>query len=361
VQPVCPQDFESVTELLRTHAAVLQEPEQSLDLKSHLQGWELKNMPVAFHVGIDVAKETFEAALGVGGHVVSFSNDDPGHEALIVQLKPLGPTLVVLEATGGYEAPLAGALQAAGFMVAVINPKQARDFAKSMGYLAKTDRIDAMALAHLAQVIDGRADRQRFLLPAPDAEREHLAALATRRRQIIEMRTAERNRLAISHKAARESIKVVIRTLDSQIDDLDIQMTHHVRTHYADIGSLLESLKGIGGNTAASLIGNLPELGRLTNRQIGKLVGVAPINRDSGRYRGKRTIMGGRPQVRAALYMPTWAAIRHNPVIRAFYQRLVNAGKPKKVALVACMRKLLVILNAMVRDGKHWDLSLHMA
>lgn len=318
-------------------------------------------MPVAFHVGIDVAKETFEAALGVGGKVVSFRNDDSGHESLILQLKEHAPALVVMEATGGYEAPLAGAIQGAGFLVAVINPKQARDFAKSMGYLAKTDRIDAMALAHLAQVIDARADRERFLLPAPDAEREHLAALATRRRQLIEMRTAERNRLAISHKAARESIKAVIRALESQIDDLDIQMTHHVRTHYADIAAVLESAKGVGGNTAACLIGELPELGRLSNRQIAKLVGVAPLNRDSGRYRGKRTIVGGRAEIRASLYMPTWTAIRHNPVIRAFYERLTKAGKPKKVALIACMRKLLVILNAMIRDRKRWDLSLHSA
>jgi len=317
-------------------------------------------MPAAFHVGIDVAKQTIEVALGQG-KVVSFANDDSGHESLIEQLNGHAPTLIVMEATGGYEAPLAGALQGAGFTVAVINPKQARDFAKSMGYLAKTDRIDAMALAHLAQVLDARADRERFLLPAPDEDREHLAALATRRRQLIDMRTAERNRLAISHKAARESIKVVIRTLQSQIDDLDVQMTHHVRTHYADISSLLESAKGVGGNTAACLIGALPELGRLTNRQIAKLVGVAPLNRDSGRYRGKRAIFGGRAEIRACLYMPTWAAIRHNPVIRAFYQRLVEAGKPKKVALVACMRKLLVILNAMVRDGKHWDMSLHLA
>jgi transposase len=354
-------DLESVTELLRTHVAVLQEPEQSLDLKSHLQGRELKNMPVAFHVGIDVAKETFEVALGVRGKIVSFGNDDSGHESLIAQLRQREPALVVLEATGGYEAPLAGALQAAGFTVAVINPKQARDFAKSMGYLAKTDRIDAMALAHLAQVIDGRADRERFLLPAPDDEREHLVALATRRRQLIEMRTAERNRLAISHKAARESIKAVIRLLQSQIDDLDIQMTHHVRTHYADIAKLLESVKGVGGNTAACLIGDLPELGRLNNRQIAKLVGVAPLNRDSGRYRGKRTIVGGRAHIRASLYMPTWTAIRHNSAIRAFYERLLKAGKPKKVALIACMRKLLVILNAMVRDRKNWDLSFHLA
>lgn len=316
-------------------------------------------MPEKLHVGIDVAKDTFDAAVGVGGEVCTYSNDDAGFEALLLSLKEQGIALVVMEATGGYEAPLACTLQSAELPVAVINPRQARDFAKSMGYLAKTDRIDAAALAQLARVLDAHPDRSRFLMPPPDPGREHLAALTTRRRQLIEMRTAERNRLSLGHRAARKSIEIVIKTLQKQIDDIDGQMAAHVREHYADLAGLLSSVKGIGDGTVACLIGELPELGRLSNRQIGKLVGVAPLNRDSGRYRGKRSIFGGRAQIRSALYLPTWVAIRHNPAINTFYKRLIAAGKPKKVALVACMRKLLVILNAIVRTGKHWDSALH--
>ena len=318
-------------------------------------------MPNPIHVGIDVAKDSFEAALGVGGEGGSFANDDSGFDTLLSQLKAYEVRLVVMEATGGYEAQLACVLQSAGYAVAVVNPRQARDFAKSMGYLAKTDRIDARALAEFARVIDSHPQRERFVELLPDPERQHLAALVTRRRQLVDMRTAERNRLSLGQRAARKSIETVIRTLQREIDDIEGQMLRHVNEHHANLAALLSSAKGIGEGTVASLIGELPELGRLSNRQIGKLVGVAPINRDSGNYRGKRTTFGGRASLRSALYMPTWAAIRHNCVIRAFYQRLVAAGKPKKVALVACMRKLLVILNAMVRTGKHWDDSLHHA
>jgi transposase len=321
----------------------------------------LKNVPNPIHVGIDVAKKSFEVALGAGGEVGSFANDDSGFDALLLRLKAYEVRLVVMEATGGYEARLACVLHSAGYAVAVVNPRQARDFAKSMGYLAKTDRIDALALAEFARVIDSHPQRERFVESVPDPERQHLAALVTRRRQLIEMRTAERNRLSLGQRAARQSIEAVLRTLQRQIDDIEGQMLRHLTAHHADLAALLSSVKGIGEGTVANLIGELPELGQLSNRQIGKLVGVAPINRDSGTHRGKRTIFGGRAALRQALYMPTWVAIRHNCVIRAFYQRLVAAGKPKKVALVACMRKLLVILNAMVRSGKHWDASLHHA
>ena len=315
-------------------------------------------MPDGAYVGIDVAKESVEVCLGVQGEVVAFGNDDSGFELAIERLSGSPVKLVVLEATGGYEAQMACALQAAGFDVAVVNPRQARDFAKSLGLLAKTDRIDAQVLAQFARVLDQRDDRARFLLPEPDPQREQLAALTARRRQLIEMRTAERNRLSVSHRAARGSIEAIIKALQRQIDDVEALMQRHVRQHHADLADLLSSAKGIGDNSAACLIGELPELGRLTNRQIAKLVGLAPINRDSGKYRGRRFIGGGRSAIRAALYMPTVTAIRSNPAISAFFKRLVAAGKPKKVALTACMRKLLVVLNAMVRSNKHWTASV---
>ena len=321
----------------------------------------MKNVPKPIHVGIDVAKDSFDSGLGVGGEVVSFDNDVAGAEALLLRLRDFDVRLIVMEATGGYEAELACALQAAGYQVAVVNPRQARDYAKSMGYLAKTDRIDAAVLASFAQALDVHPKRNSFILALPDPEREHLAALVSRRRQLIEMRTAERNRLAMSHKASRKSIEKIIKALQREIDDVEAQMGRHIKEHHAGLAELLETAKGIGGASSAMFIGSLPELGKLSARQIGKLVGVAPLNCDSGKYRGKQKIQGGRADVRSALYMPTCCAIQHNPVIRAFYKRLVAAGKPKKVALVACMRKLLVILNAMVRDGKHWDYSVQKA
>lgn len=316
-------------------------------------------MPNPIHVGIDVAKDSFDVSLGVGGELCRFSNDGEGFEQLLERLKGWEVRLVVMEATGGYEAQLACALQAAGFSVAVVNPRQARDFAKALGYLAKTDRIDAAALSAFAQTLDQHPQRERFLKGVPDAQRAQLAALVTRRRQLVEMLTAERNRLALSHKAARRSIEAVIKTLRRQLDDVEAQMARHVREHHADLQALLVSAKGIGPQSTAVLIGELPELGRLSNRQISKLVALAPLNRDSGTMRGKRTIFGGRAHVRSALYMPTMSAIRYNPVIRAFYRRLIANGKQKMVAIVACMRKLLTILNSMVRTGQPWNASLH--
>jgi transposase len=317
----------------------------------------MENVPKSVQVGIDVAKRGFEASLG-DGEVVSFSNDEAGFDGLLQRLRDLPVGLVVMEATGGYEAQLACALQAAGYSVAVVNPRQARDFAKSMGYLAKTDRIDARALGEFAQVLDRHPERERFIAPLADAERQKLAALVTRRRQLIEMLTAERNRLSLGHRAARKSIEAVIKALRRQLDDIELQMVVHVNQHYRQLADLLGSAKGVGQNTIAVLIAELPELGHLSNRAIGKLVGVAPLNHDSGMHHGKRSTSGGRAAVRTALYMPTLVAVRHNPVIRAFYQRLVTAGKAKKVALVACMRKLLVILNAIVRSGKPWNYTI---
>jgi transposase len=345
----------------RALATVLWKPEQLLEFKSHLQGWETENMPEPIHVGIDVAKETLEVAFGPEALTQSFANDDEGHEALIAALGAHRVELIVMEATGGYEAPCACALQAAGLAVAVVNARQARDFAKAMGYLAKTDCIDARVLSVLAAVLARRPDREKVVRTLPSEEQQRLHAMVLRRRQLVQMLVAERHRLATSHRAARRSIEMLIKAIRKQIVEMEGELASHVAGHHADIAKLLQSAKGVGPNTCMVLIADLPELGKLSGREISALVGVAPFNRDSGTLRGKRTIFGGRAQVRCALYMATIVAMRHNRVIRTFYHRLLEAGKPKKVAIVACMRKLLTILNAMVRTGRTWDETYHFA
>lgn len=318
-------------------------------------------MPEPIVIGIDIAKQTFDAALGITGRIETFANDDTGHDALVARLAGLAVDLIVMEATGGLERDLACLLQAAGFAVAVINPRQARDFAKAMGYLAKTDRIDAKALAELAQVLSRHPQRDRFVSVLPTPEQQALQALVARRRQLVGMHVAEHQRLSTSHAAARKSIEAMIQAIRAQLDDVEAELARHITTHHADLAQRLASVRGVGPTTVATLIADVPELGRLSRREISALIGVAPFNRDSGQMRGKRAIFGGRGQVRRGLYMAALAAIRFNPVIRAFYHRLVLAGKPKKVAIVACMRKLLTILNAMVRTGKSWDDSFHIA
>ena len=234
--------------------------------------------------------------------------------------------------------------------MAVINPRQGRDFARAMGHLAKTDRIDARVLARLGQIIDTHEHRDAFVKTIAGEQRPLLRALATRRKQIVSMRVAERNRLPLAHAKAKPSIKNMIEALQKELAHIDEDMNQHVQAHFADVSALLGSVKGIGPTTLATLIAHLPELGTLGRRQLSALVGVAPINRDSGRMRGKRTIHGGRADVRAALDMATLVATRYNPIMKTFYQRLLAAGKPKKLALVACMRKLLSILNAMIKS-----------
>jgi transposase len=230
-----------------------------------------------------------------------------------------------------------------------------------MGHLAKTDRIDARALAELAQVLSRHPERARFIRVLPTAEQRTLQALVARRRPLVALRVAEQQRLASSHAAARKSIEAMIVAIRAQLDEVEAKLTRHIDTHHADLAQLLGSVRGIGPATTAGLIAEVPEPGRLSRREVSALVGVAPFNRDSGRMRGKRAIFGGRAQARCDLYMAALAAIRFNAVIKAFYDRLVDAGKPKKVAIVACMRKLLTILNAMVRTGKPWDDALHCA
>lgn len=318
-------------------------------------------MPEPIHVGIDVAKDTLEVAFGPEIATQCFANDDEGHEALLTVLNAHRVELIAMEATGGYEAPCACALQAAGLAVAVVNARQARDFAKAMGYLAKTDCIDARVLAALAEVLARRPDREKVVRTLPSEEQQRLHAMVLRRRQLVQMLVAERSRLATSHRAARGSIEVLIKAIRKQLVQIEGELASHVARHHADLAKLLQSAKGVGPNTCMVLIADLPELGKLSSREISALVGLAPFNRDSGTMRGKRMIFGGRTHIRCALYMATLVAMRHNRVIRTFYDRLLAAGKPKKVAIVACMRKLLTILNAMVRTSTTWDESYHFA
>ena len=313
-------------------------------------------------VGIDVAKAHVDVCvLGVASGVQRFANDADGHSALAAALLPLGAGLVVMEATGGYEAALACALQASGLPVAVLNPRQARDFARSMGRLAKTDAVDARMLAEMAAVLVHREDLARFVRPVADECQQWLAALVTRRRQLLAMLGSERQRLQITPRKLHPSIEAIIAAIKAQLDDLQAQMMDHVREHFSGLDGLLQSTSGIGPVASATLIAQLPELGRLNRREIAALVGVAPMSNDSGNRKGRRRVQGGRFEIRRVLYMATLTAARYNPVIRAFYERLRAAGKLPKVALVACMRKLLTTLNAMVRTGKPWDASLHRA
>lgn len=318
-------------------------------------------MPEPIYVGIDVAKETLEVAYGAQAPTQGYANDDAGHEALVSALRSQRVELIVMEATGGYETACACTLQAAGFAVAVVNARQARDFAKAMGYLAKTDAIDARLLSALAAVLAQRPERAKVVRVLPSEEQQRLHALVLRRRQLVQILVAEHNRLAISHRAARMSIEALIKAIRKQIVDIEADLASHIARQHADLAQLLQSAKGVGPNTCMVLIADLPELGQLSRREISALVGLAPFNRDSGTMRGKRMIFGGRAQVRCALYMATLVAMRHNRVIRTFYERLLAAGKPKKVAIVACMRKFLTILNAMVRTGKKFDETYHFA
>ncbi len=307
-------------------------------------------------VGIDVAKAHFDVAVR-GGKIstVHYENELDAQEALAATLVPMGVTLVVIEATGGYEARLACTLQAAGLPVAVVNPRQARDFAKAVGRLAKTDKVDAEMLAEFGELLASRPDMARFIKGPTNEEQEWLAALVTRRRQLLAMRASEQMRLQLTPKKLHRSILAVIAVIQAQLDDIDAQAVEHVREHNAELDEHLRSVKGIGPVASATLIAELPELGKLTRRQIAALVGVAPMANDSGRKRGARRIIGGRFEVRRVLYMAALSAVRYNPAIKAFYERLIAAGKYKKVALVACMRKLLTILNAIVRSGARWD------
>lgn len=317
------------------------------------------SLPSPLCVGIDVSKATLDLAASSAIEQFSVCNDADGFDLIIAELRKRDVELVLMEATGGLEAAVACALQAAGFEIAVVNPRQARDFARAIGYLAKTDRIDAKALAQMAEVINRHPKRDRFIRTLPDAERQVLNAMVVRRRQLIAMQVAERNRLYLAHPQSRKSINIIIKALEDELTRVDDDMKNHIGNHFRELSERLSSIKGVGTMTIAALLAEVPELGKLTRREISALVGVAPVNRDSGTMRGRRTIFGGRAGVRTALYMSALVATRFNPVIKAFYIRLVAAGKPKKVALVACMRKLLTILNAILRKNELWNESYH--
>lgn len=307
------------------------------------------------NAGVDVSKQHLDACWGSSEQ--RLGNDEAGWKELTAKLLADGVDLVVIEATGGYERGLVCALQQAGLAVARVNPRQARDFAKSLGHLAKTDRVDARCLRDFADVLARHQDRHKFITLPSDPQREELAILMTRRRQLVEMRVAESNRLDTAGKAAKRSLLAVIRTVDKQIELIDRQVQRHIDDHFDGQRKMLDSVKGVGPVTTLTLLAALPELGKLNRRAIAKLVGVAPFARDSGPRKGQRSIGGGRGEVRSVLYMATVSARTHNPVIRSFYERLIAAGKLPKVAMVACMRKLLTIVNAMFRDAACWDAS----
>ena len=312
-------------------------------------------------VGIDVSSQTLEVASSAEAKTWQIGNDAAGIEQLTAQLMSLQPALVVLEATGGYEFEAACALQASGLAVAVVNPRTARDFARAMGALAKTDALDARMLAAFARVLHQHPERERFVKPLADAELQRLQALVLRRRQLVQMVTSERQRLRVSHAAARPSIERVVEFLKTELGDSDADVAAHVGQHHAVLAQALASVPGIGAASVAVLLAELPELGKLDRRRIAALAGVAPLNRDSGQMRGQRSIWGGRADVRRTLYMATLTAVRYNAPLKAYYERLLAVGKRKKVALVACMRKLLTMLNAIAKNRSSWDQSLHQA
>jgi transposase len=305
------------------------------------------------YVGIDVAAAELVVACLPSEEQWIAPNDDGGRAALIDRLTRLAPTLVVLEATGGLEIPTVAALGEAQLPVVVVNARQVRDFARALGRLAKTDAIDAGVLALFAE----RVQPERR--PLPDASARALGARLARRRQLIEMLIAEQHRLARAEPAIAGDVRAHIAWLRKRLGRVDEELTRAIKASplWRAKDDLYQSVPAVGAVVARTLIADLPELGHLNRRQVSALVGVAPLNRDSGVMRGKRLVWGGRASVRTALYMAAMCAIRYNPVIRAYYQRLLSRGKPRKVALVACMRKLLVILNTMARTGTPWQLD----
>ena len=312
-------------------------------------------MTVESFVGIDVAKRQLDVTVRPTGETWSVANDPTGVAALIERLRTAGGVrLIVLEATGGYELAVAAALAAAGLPTVVVNPRQVRDFARGLGKLAKTDRIDAAVLAHFAEAV------RPAVRPPVDELAATLHGWLSRRRQLLEMLTAEEQRLRLATAGVRRQIPAHIEWLRAQLRELDRELDGVLRRSpvWRADEDLLRTVPGVGPVLTRTLLGDVPELGRLNGKQIAALIGVAPFNWDSGAHRGTRHIAGGRAPVRAVLYMATVAAVRCNPVLRAFFQRLCAAGKPKKVALIACMRKLLTILNAMMRTRTPWKPAL---
>ena len=304
-------------------------------------------------VGVDVSKASLEVAVRPGGERWSTANDEREMPSLVERLRQIGPTLIVVEATGGLQTLVVAELSMAGLPVAVVNPRQARDFAKATGRLAKTDPIDADVLAHFAQAIRPEVRELK------DEETQLLTALMSRRRQIVDMLTAEKNRLNVSPKGVRKEIQKHIEWLEARVQLMNRQISDAIKKSpvWREKDRILQSTPGVGPVLSVSLLAGVPELGKLNRQKLAALVGVAPLNRDSGLFKGTRKVWGGRAQVRAVLYMAAVSATRANPVIRSFYQRLIAAGKKPKVAITACMRRLLSILNVMIKNGTRWQVK----
>jgi len=305
-------------------------------------------------IGIDVAKATLDIAVRPSGERWQVGNEPAGHGAVVERLRALAPTVIVLEATGGYEAPVVAALAAAGLPVVVVNPRQVRDFGRASGKLAKTDALSAALLAHFGEVM------RPPVRPLPDAVTQELQQWLARRRQLVEMLTAEQNRRPSAPAPVQKQILAHIGGLRRQLKSVERRLRELIQRSpvWQEQQQLLVSVPGVGPVLATTLLADVPELGHLNRKQIAALVGVAPLNRDSGTLCGQRVIWGGRAPVRAVLYMAALVASKSNPLIRGFYDRLVAKGKPKKVALTACMRKLLTILNAMLKHGTVWNPKL---
>ena len=306
------------------------------------------------YVGIDVSKRWLEVNVYGEEETKKYGNDGDGFRSLIAAMKVIQPELIVFEATGGYEKQAAQALSEAGFEVSIANPTRVRRFAEALGILAKTDKIDARVIAHFASVVKPAANAMRTPIE------EELAAFVERRRQLVVELTAEKNRLSTCSACVRQGIEEHIAWLEGQIEDLEAKIAACIsqKPEWQERAAIIDSAPGIGPITASTLVADLPELGQISNKEIAALVGVAPFNKDSGPKRGKRRIFGGRSGIRRTLYMATLSATRHNPVIRKFYESLLARGKEKKVALTACMRKFIVIINSMVKKGEAWNSSI---
>jgi len=302
------------------------------------------------YVGIDVSKERLDVAVRPLDDSRSFSNSDEGIAALVEFVRDASPEAIVLESTGGFEVATAAALAAGSLPVVVINPRQVRDFARATGKLAKTDRLDAAVLAHFAEAV------RPEIRPLADRVQRRLADLVSRRRQLVDMLVSEKNRLCMAADCVKADVRAHVAWLEKRLRRIDDELQTEIesRPTLKIKDDLLRTVPGVGPTLAKTLLANLPELGELDRKEIAALAGVAPLNRDSGDYRGTRRVWGGRREVRTVLYMATVAAVRCNPTIRRFWQRLKEAGKPGRVALVACMRKFLTILNAVLRSGHFW-------
>ena len=311
----------------------------------------MKQSSSSYWMGIDVSKKLLDVSIRPTQEFFTEENNESGISALLNRLKALQPERIVLEATGGFEIPVVAALADAGLAVVVVNPRQVRDFARATGKLAKTDRIDAAVLAHFAEAV------RPEVCPLPDKQTAQLSDLVARRRQIIEMMVAEKNRLAQAARPICKGIEAHIRWLEKQLEqiDLDLETMIHNSLLWREQEDLLRSVPGVGPVLSRTLLAELPELGKLTHKELSALVGVAPFNRDSGAMRGRRMIFGGRASVRTVLYMGALVGIRHNPKLKCFYDRLRKAGKPAKVAITACMHKLLIILNAIIKTKIRWQ------